>query len=256
MMLCKTNPKHNYEDDNWIYQLKFDGIRANWKEGELYNRRGKCISFLFPEIIEEMENLGVDMFFDGEIVVPYHDFNDGIAKRIHLKNEKDIEERSKMLPAQFVAFDVLEFNGGDIRFKPLKERLSFLSKISAGDCFAVAECFGDGLTLLANTKEVGGEGIVAKHLNSSYSDCRSNHWIKIKNWNEMDIVAVKYDTNPKGITIETAEGIRCAVNGKQHEVVKEKIDACGKALVEIQYLEKTKLGKPRFPSYNKLKGGL
>ena len=77
--------------------------------------------------------------------------------------------------------------------------------------------------------------------------------MKLKTWESVDLKMCKYTINPAGIRLENLDGIAVQCSGIQAEEVKKQIDQNGFAIVEIQYLEKTKDGKLRFPSFKSLK---
>ena len=96
--LCK---KSDFKDipDNWIYEKKYDGIRAISIDGELYNRKenglNREISKQFPEI-QPIRNT----VLDGEIIAK--DFKT-ILTRIQTQNEFRIKLLSKQYPTIFVS---------------------------------------------------------------------------------------------------------------------------------------------------------
>ena len=126
--LCK---KSDFKDipDNWIYEKKYDGIRAISIDGELYNRKenglNREISKQFPEI-QPIRNL----VLDGEIIAK--DFKT-ILTRIQTQNEFRIKLLSKQYPTIFVVFDVLAGKEAgewkDYRQKPLVERKKTLKTL-------------------------------------------------------------------------------------------------------------------------------
>lgn len=124
----------NIED--WIIEKKMDGIR-----GQLIARKGKLILWSrgedlitdkFPEFMG-LENVLPDgTVIDGELI-PYKDghfldFN-ALQTRIGRKNisKKILSE----VPVTLVAYDVLEWQGKDVRALPLLQRRRYLKELLA-----------------------------------------------------------------------------------------------------------------------------
>ena len=82
------------------------------------------------------------------------------------------------------AFDLLMFNGDDLRRRPLVERKAALRKFlgkgaSRGGVQYVAHIEGDGAEMFAAVCKHGLEGIVSKKLDSPYRSGPSKTWIKV-----------------------------------------------------------------------------
>ncbi len=113
--------------DDWVIEWKWDGIRAQlirrnhdcfiWSRGE------ELITERFPEIVTAAKDLPEGCVLDGEIVVwgdtgvrPFGE----LQKRIGRKKLSAAILGS--LPVHFLAYDLLEEGGTDIRTAPLEER--------------------------------------------------------------------------------------------------------------------------------------
>src|SRR3974390_3204035 len=83
------------------------------------------------------------------------------------------------------AFDLIEFNGDDLRRDPLVVRkptlASLLSRASPGLRFNEHLDEKDGPLVFAHACKMGLEGIVSKRRDSFYRSGRSPDWIKSKN---------------------------------------------------------------------------
>src|SRR5262249_52082343 len=87
------------------------------------------------------------------------------------------------------AFDLLAFNGRDLRLQPLVKRQARLQALlERFGCPAVSlsEPFEDGLALLSAAEERGLEGIVSKRRDASYRSGECRDWRKVKTlaWRE------------------------------------------------------------------------
>lgn len=175
-------------NDNYIYEIKFDGIRAliyvidnNIK---IFTRNGKNITNLFPELKVITSSVKKNSILDGEIVCLTNNKPDffKVQKRIHLKNKDKIEISSKNNPALFICFDILYYDK-DITNEPLYKRKDELSKINESDYLLKSKVFEDGEKLFKSIKRLDLEGIVCKDKFSTYQvNTRSNSWIKVKNY--------------------------------------------------------------------------
>ena len=81
-------------------------------------------------------------------------------------------------------FDVLEFNGIDMRRLPLvtrRKRLErLMQKIEHGGPIRLSETFNDAERLLVACEERGLEGIVSKRAAAPYVSGKTHSWIKVK----------------------------------------------------------------------------
>lgn len=203
MLAQKTEP---FNDENWIYELKFDGTRClafidtTKHLVKLQNRRLKQIGYRYPELQEIWKNVNAEkVILDGEIVVlkgGKPDFK-SLQKREHTKGEFKIDLLSKRMPATYFVFDILYLDGDDLTSSPLKERKEKLDKIVREDSnLAVVDYVrGKGKKLFKKAKKEGFEGVMAKKADSPYlRDKRSDYWLKIKSTQTLDCVITGYTT--------------------------------------------------------------
>jgi bifunctional non-homologous end joining protein LigD len=87
-------------------------------------------------------------------------------------------------PAGFislVAFDLLRFDGDDLRQRPLEVRREALLKLVAGVdgiLFSEAMATADGAIVFAHACKLGLEGIVSKRASSLYRSGTTRNWLK------------------------------------------------------------------------------
>jgi bifunctional non-homologous end joining protein LigD len=189
---------------DFSYELKLDGIRCiarkNGTHVLLYNRHGRDITRVYPDLVHEFARLDtLPCVVDGEIValdergVPSFQ---RIAERAHLYRDFDIRLICKRIPVTFVVFDILAVGEYDLRPLPLSARRSFLRRtIPETRSIRVIDVFdGDPTALLAFCRQHHLEGIVAKRSNSPYRSglVRSDDWYKWKNERHDDFVVVGF----------------------------------------------------------------
>jgi ATP-dependent DNA ligase len=203
--------------EGWLYEVKWDGYRClarvgeggraqhGFREVELQSRSGKRLDF--PEIEEALAELDLDCLLDGEIVVLD---SEGRSSFHALSNARGSG-------ATFIAFDVLETMGTDIRGFPLEARREALAEIVGDDPQSrvrISPAFEDGETLLALARERGLEGIVAKRLGSRYEEgTRGPSWLKLKVRREQEFVVVGWTPGKNGNTGHLG-ALVLAVNGE------------------------------------------
>lgn len=193
-----------FSSDDWIFEVKWDGIRAiSYVKDELSvrSRNQKELIDNFPEL-SELKDLTRDTVLDGEIIV----MKDGrpdfqfLIQRMQNIRPGDIKFLSGKFPATYIIFDILEKDGEELFDIPLIERKRILkSSVKEGE-FTVLSVFVEeaGVAYYRVALEKGLEGIMAKKKQSSYEPGkRSSNWLKIKQIKTCDCVIFGY-TEGKG----------------------------------------------------------
>jgi DNA ligase-1 len=145
----------------WIVEWKYDGIRAQLlKRSEawrLWSRGEELISDAYPDLAPLARALPSGVAIDGELVVlipPEGDYEaeslDGLATFASLQQRlgrKVVSEKTmRELPVAFIAYDLLESEGRDIRREPQHVRRALLEE-SVRRLFAEARTRGERLPL-------------------------------------------------------------------------------------------------------------
>ena len=187
------------DEEAWAFEVKWDGIRTllfcDHGHIELLGRNGTDFTPRYPEVRELARALGARrLILDGEIVA----FDEAgrpsferLQSRMHLASDSAVRRRMRDIPATYVAFDLLYLDGRSTMALTYEQRREVLEALELeGPAWRVPAYHpGDGSSLLAATKELGIEGIVAKRLSSRYEPGRrSSGWIKVKNICEQDVV--------------------------------------------------------------------
>lgn len=189
-MLLKEVDKP-FSDNNYIYELKFDGIRAliyaSNKEFKIITRNGTDITSIYPELKNIQKLLHQEkVIFDGEIVA----FDNGkpsfhkLQSRNNLKSIAKINKLINEIPVAYIAFDILYYNKSLLN-TPLIKRKEYLNKYENTNYFIKSKVYLDGIKLFKKVKKLGLEGIIAKKKDSTYEPGkRVDDWLKIKNWHQ------------------------------------------------------------------------
>ncbi len=177
-------------DGDFIYELKWDGIRAMivLDEGEITirSRNHRDITEKFPELLVAEEAFrNTSGVFDGEIVCLDQDGRPDfrqIINRIQRSGEASIRRASEKHPAHCYLFDCLYLDGRALIGDPVERRRAWLEDSVRRDTpYRVSEALEDGHALFEAVKEMGLEGIVAKERGSRYyPGRRSRVWLKVK----------------------------------------------------------------------------
>src|SRR5438093_25008 len=131
--LVRTLP----EGDGWQYEPKWDGFRGvlenDGGELALWSRNERPLLRYFPELRPLGDLLPPHSALDGEIVIARDgvlDF-DSMQMRLH-PAESRVRKLSAEIPAEFIVFDLLLWNGDPVHQRPLEERRAELEQVANG----------------------------------------------------------------------------------------------------------------------------
>ena len=163
-------------------------------ESHITSRTGNSFDQKFIELLEPLNTLKDNLILDGEIVV--QDIA-GRDKFQWLQNHD--KDRSKGELKYFV-FDILYFNGYDLRDLPLLTRKKILKAIlpKLQNVYYSEHVESNGINYFAKAEQDHLEGIIAKKATSKYDEGkRSKEWLKIKTTLQQEMVIGGY-TSPQG----------------------------------------------------------
>jgi len=121
---------------DWQVEWKWDGIRAQLivRGGDvfLWSRGEEAIAERFPEVAAAARDLPDGTVLDGELLafrngapLPFSALQQRIGRRLH------VQRKARDVPVVFMAYDLLEHAGHDIRARPLSERRPRLDALLA-----------------------------------------------------------------------------------------------------------------------------
>ncbi len=178
----------------WLAEWKWDGIRAQCvrRRGQmsLWSRGEELITERFPELHPAAAALPDGVVLDGEILA----WKDGVLPYGVLQRRIGRKTVGKKLlaeaPVRLIAFDLLEFDGRDIRPRPLIERRrlleELLTELPADSAIGlspveVAATWDELALLRQQSRQRNVEGLMLKRLDSPYGVGRiTGQWWKWK----------------------------------------------------------------------------
>lgn len=200
--------KEPFDDDNYIYELKLDGIRCvayiEPKSVTLQNKRFKELSPIYPELSNICKCVKKRVILDGELVVLNSDGKPdfyALQRRSLMSDSFRISLSAKKNPVQFVAYDIIYFDGKEVTDEPLIKRKEILSKnIEEGFNLSISRFVSkSGVAFFELAKKENLEGIVAKKKDGLYHIGKRTHdWIKIKVMQDEDLLVLGYQPDENG----------------------------------------------------------
>src|SRR5438105_5013465 len=182
------------EGERWQYEPKWDGFRGILenlgKELALWSRNGRPLLRYFPELRPLGELLPPKSVLDGEVVIVREgalDF-DSMQMRLH-PAESRVRKLSAEIPAEFVVFDVLLWDGEAVWKRPLEERRRELERVANGFRLSPAvRRLDEARGWLDRFESLGLDGVVAKRLDSPYLPGSRAGVVKVKEHKTADCV--------------------------------------------------------------------
>ncbi|AJW41408.1 ATP-dependent DNA ligase clustered with Ku protein, LigD [Rhodococcus sp. B7740] len=185
-MLATAGDILDLPDDEWSFEGKWDGFRiiAELTHGSmtLRTRSGNDYTKKFGALQSFADDLAEhDAIVDGEVVV-FDD--DGVSSFEKLQNATRDQIR-------FIAFDLLHLDGTSLLRKKYSDRRRLLELLTTGldSVLVPPRLTGTAADAIAESRERGWEGVVAKRTDSVYQPGKRAHtWIKHKNRRTQEIV--------------------------------------------------------------------
>ncbi|HZS37193.1 MAG TPA: DNA ligase D [Polyangia bacterium] len=230
----------------WIFELKYDGFRlfGAREDGRarLQYRRGLDSTATFPDLTRALQSLPCEsVILDGEVVVPDDQSRPSfhrLQQRTQLTRALDIERAAVEYPAQYYIFDLLAFEGFDLRGLPLITRKELLKALlpRVGPLRYADHLEERGREMLEEVARLGLEGIVGKKADSTYRGGRSAEWLKFRLQKSGDFVVVGYSPPNRG---RVGAGALHVAAWRDDELVF--VTSVGNGFADAQLLEAVKL---------------
>lgn len=191
-----------FDRPKWFFEVKWDGYRIiayiNHKNVRLSSRNRIDFSENFKPVANELAKFEIEAVLDGEIVV----VDEMGRSRFQLLQQ--YQQTSDGILIYYI-FDLIWFNGYDLRNLPLHQRKYLLTKIFTPKILSNLEHirisnhieqYGKDFFKIANQQAL--EGIMAKDSQSIYENGQRSHsWLKIKTQKRQEVIIGGY-TAPRG----------------------------------------------------------
>src|SRR5918999_3783427 len=158
------------EGDGWRYEPKWDGFRGvlenDGGELRLWSRNGRPLLRYFPELAALGDLLPPHSALDGEIVIARDGVLgfDSMQTRLH-PAESRVRKLAAEIPAEFIAFDLLLWDGEEVWREPLERRREALLERASGFTVSpVSDDAGEASGWPHSLDKAGVGGVVAKRL--------------------------------------------------------------------------------------------
>lgn len=186
--------------DQWIAEWKWDGIRAQAlrREGSvsIWSRGEELLTERFGELASALSDLPAGTVLDGEVLAwdeardapaPFSTLQTRITRTTHRAQELLFVD----VPVRFVAYDLLEHAGRDVRREPLETRRYLMQQtleslaprprlLRTSEVLRAAS-WSELAQLRATSRERGVEGLMLKRASSAYGTGRERGvWWKWK----------------------------------------------------------------------------
>jgi DNA ligase-1 len=177
----------------WLVEWKYDGIRAQIvkRAGQvwLWSRGEELVTERFPEVVALAQQLPDGSVLDGEILVwkderpaPFNLLQQRIGRKSLTK--KVLADA----PVSFIAYDLLEWQGEDIRARPQTERRALLEACVAATALRLSptehrQSWRELAALRDESRARAVEGFMLKHHDARYGSGRTKadgSWFKWK----------------------------------------------------------------------------
>jgi len=186
--------------DKWMAEWKWDGIRGQIiKRNEelfVWSRGEELVTEKFPEYNSFAPRLPDGTVLDGEIICLDRSVPPGIIKPLpfavlqtRIGRKAITKKQLEQAPVGFIAYDLLEWEGRDLREEHLKKRRSLLERLIAtvdDPSLLISPVLQPGSwdalhAIRQGSREMGSEGIMLKRNDSSYQSGRKKgDWWKWK----------------------------------------------------------------------------
>ena len=126
--------QESFSISEWLAEWKWDGIRGQLIRREqqsfIWSRGEELVNEKFPEVLEFLEMVPDGTVLDGELLA----FKEGIPLPFSILQTRITRKTlsKKVLldaPVSFIAFDLLEWQGKDLRNEPLSHRKALLEEL-------------------------------------------------------------------------------------------------------------------------------
>src|SRR5690242_19444437 len=179
-------------DEGWVYEIKYDGVRllcrCDGDDVRCISRNGLDWTSKVGPIVEALAALKLrGTWLDGELIATDPNGRSDFSLLQHVREQGRLDE------LQYCVFDMLYWNGEDLRDLPLSQRRekidAALAKLPPKGVIRLSDqIHSDSAQLIARVCNQHLEGVIAKKIDAPYVGARSDSWLKIKCHREQEFV--------------------------------------------------------------------
>ncbi|ASQ46581.1 DNA ligase D [Legionella clemsonensis] len=170
------------QGSQWLHEVKIDGYRIiAFKDGHsirLMSRNHIDWTNKFKNVIKSLQTLPVERaVFDGEVTL----LDD--KKQSNFQRLQNAMKGDKDYPFYYYIFDLLYYEKFNLKNLSLLQRKEILAKVLATAPSTLRysdHIISNGEEVFKKSCELGLEGIISKHAESTYLEKRSKSWVKVK----------------------------------------------------------------------------
>src|ERR1044071_3556259 len=179
-------------DEGWVYEIKYDGVRllcrCDGDDVRCISRNGLDWTQKVGPIVDGLAALKLQgTWLDGELIATDPNGRSDFSLLQHVREQGRLDE------LQYCVFDMLYWNGEDLRDLPLSQRRekmdAALAKLPAKGVIRLSDqIHSESAQLIARVCNQHLEGVIAKKIDAPYVGERSDSWLKIKCHREQEFV--------------------------------------------------------------------
>lgn len=207
MLLEHAADNKPFDDDNYITELKLDGIRlivSNMDRVRLYTRHNNEITANFPELVDNIDT-PKGSILDGELIVTGNDGKPDFQAMMERFKSKKSKHK-----VTFCAFDIIKYKHKSMNDLPLIERKEALEISFSDNQFYTKTkyIYGNGINYFDLVKQQQLEGVVLKQARSKYEiGKRSSVWQKVVAYEMDELYIAGYRKDEFGWLLSNGERI-------------------------------------------------
>lgn len=187
--MLMTEREGPFTDDHYWFEPMVDGQRLQLHmfagKVALLTRHGNDATAQYPELHNVPLSWPADVVLDGEATCLDPETGRAdyarLQERFRMKGAPRIREARKTMPVVYFVFDILMYNGIDLRDLPLVSRRKLLETLLEDNHYyrKMKHWERDGHAVYEAAARLGLEGIAGKHKFSRYVEGRSDSWLRI-----------------------------------------------------------------------------
>jgi DNA ligase-1 len=188
--MLATEREKPFDDERYLFEPLVQGQRLQLAmtggKVKLLSRHGYDVTSQYPELHNVPLREPADVILDGKIAFVHPETGrtdvNVLQQRYRMKGSLRIREARASMPLRYFVFDILHYNGIDLREYPLQTRKRMLLALLENNDHYNGMVFarGSGITMFGQAKKLGLQGVIGKTLRGAYTEGISEDWIKVK----------------------------------------------------------------------------